>query len=135
MSTIFLAQPPFIVDAGPCPGVYASAEAYHGYLKMKGIEPMAILMGFPPSNTICCWGGFQEPQSQQLAEWDTQINLCSEIAADDPQAGPNQDAEWMAEGLHMVEDVKEYGDGRNINFGKRARDVVSSNGAEIPAET
>jgi len=136
MSTIFLTQPPYIVDAGPCPGVYSSAEGYHSYLKMKGIEPMAILMGFPPSNTICCWGGFKEPETQQISEWDSShVNVCAEVAAEDPEAGPNQDEEWMTLGLDMVHEVKEYGDGRNISFRKRTRDVVPANGSEVPTET
>ena len=36
--TINLMKPPFIVDAGPRPGVYASAEAYENHLKHSGIE-------------------------------------------------------------------------------------------------
>jgi hypothetical protein len=35
---INLMKPPFVVDAGPCPGVYLSEEAYKDHLKRSGIQ-------------------------------------------------------------------------------------------------
>ena len=35
---INLIRPPYIVDAGPCPGVYFSEEAYKDHLKRQGIQ-------------------------------------------------------------------------------------------------
>jgi hypothetical protein len=136
MSTIFLTQPPFIVNAGPCPGVYASAEAYHGYLQMKGIEPMTILTGFPPSNTISPGTRIHSDDDWLYIPGDTEVTLRSETVPDDPIAGPGQDAEWdTIADLTLVVNERDYGNGRNISFRKRAGNVVSLDGKEIPAET
>lgn len=36
--TIHPTCPPFVVEAGPCPGVYFSREAYEEHLQRKGID-------------------------------------------------------------------------------------------------
>ncbi len=43
--TIHLMKPPYIVDAGPCSGVYLSEEAYGDHLKRSGIRHPLDVMG------------------------------------------------------------------------------------------
>lgn len=47
MPTILLMRPPHVVEAGPCPGVYFSSEAYEEHLKRQNIfrSPSGIIEG------------------------------------------------------------------------------------------
>jgi len=102
---------------------------------MKGIDPMAILKGFPLSNTISPDTRINIEEESMWPIDDTDAKVCKEIVADDPQAGPGQDAEWDTGNYTMVHDERDYGDGRNISFRKRSGDVLPANGEEIQAET
>lgn len=66
----FNGRPPCFVDAGPCPGIYASEEAYMSHLKRQGIKhPLGDFQPMPENN----WPKMSELPPETTREVDTEI--------------------------------------------------------------